>query len=64
MQVFKKLRVRRVLRRALHRDAASATAKAADAPRLTLADVRLSSLGLALQRQGSFDDWLRGSTHD
>ena len=64
MLVFKKLRVRSVLRRTLLRDAASAASKAAAAPRLTLADVRLSSLGLALQRQGSFDDWLRGCTHD
>ena len=64
MLVFKKLRVRDVLSRAPRRDPDACAAKPARAPRLTYADVRLSSLGLALQRQGSFDAWLRGSLDD
>ena len=64
MLVFKKLRVRDVLSRALRRGHDTAATQAGRTPRLTYADVRLSSLGLALQRQGSFDDWLRGAAHD
>ncbi|OIQ89511.1 hypothetical protein GALL_285880 [mine drainage metagenome] len=64
MLVFKKLRVRDVLSRALRRDPGTAAAKPGRTPRLSYADVRLSSLGLALQRQGSFDEWLRGPAHD
>ena len=64
MLVFKKLRVRDVLSRAPRRDRGAGAPKVARAPRLTYADVRLSSLGLALQRQGSFDAWLRGSLDD
>lgn len=60
MLVFKKLSIRGLFRRGVARAADAQPPRADRAPHLTYADVRLSSLDLALQRQGSFDDWMRG----